>query len=299
MNINTIDEEEKDYFSPIPQEYHGCDCYSCTASTASSGASLDNKTPSEGSMAEEEDTAELWKALRQGSSSRDISPSSTQVGARKSRNSLHGVVSTSIDRPSHPLECLNTSNFYSWTRFDLSDESSMEVESYYPYSNTINFSTSFYSDTEPEHSFFDLPDDSFYLDYESEVEDPNSLTFLDDDSDADDKSDNGCDLPDKFDEEYVDMFSHLISSLVSNTANAPLPPVRDSASVVDRPATPMLCPEPLRVKKPPQLLSLDSVVEDRLSGEAIEEDGLDLLDDHHSSTCDDPRSSLGSSWLIF
>jgi hypothetical protein len=311
LNINTIDEEE-DYFSPISQEYRGCDCYSCTPSPVSSGVGLNYKTPSSGSTAdmsqylsnsvytpetstqhgnqfeimprdlpsEEENIADLWKALRQGSSSRDISPSSTQVGARKSRNSLHDAIPITIHRASHPLEHLNTSNPYSWTSFDLSDESPIDVESQNPYGCFIN-SSSFYSDTELEQSCFNLSDDSLYFDYGSKVEDPDSLTFLDDDSDADDESDAGCDLPDKFEDEHVDIFSRFISPLVFNTANAPLPPVRDSASVVDRPATPMFCPAPLRVKKPPQFLSLGSFVEDLFSGETFEEDGPDVLHDKH------------------
>lgn len=330
LNVNTVDEEE-DYSSPIPQEYRGCDCYSCTASSVSSGVSLSNRTPSSGNAAdnsryrnscvympeistqhgnqfeimprdlpnEEENTAELWKDLRRGSSSRDISPSSTQVDARKTRNSLHDALHTSVDRASHPLERLNTSNPYSWTSFDLSDESPIDVGSHYLYSNPINFSTSFYSDTEPEQPFLDLSDDSLYFGHESEVEDPNSLTFLVDDSDADDESDGGCDLPDKFDKEYVDMFSHVISPLVSSKANVSLPPVRDSAQVVGQPATPMLCPAPLRVKKPPRFLSLDSIIEILLGEETLEEDGLDILHDEYLSAYDDSRSSLGSSWLIF
>lgn len=310
MNINTRDEREESYFSQIPQEYRGCDCYSCTAPPVSSGVSLDDKTPSSGSVAnnsqyldnsvympetstqhgnqfeiiprallsEEENITDLCNALRQGSSSRDISPSSTQVGARRSRNYLNDVFSLSIDRASHPhpLERLDTRNSFAWTSFDRSDESPIDLQSQNPYGNPFRSLNSFYSNDEPEQTSFDWSDDSFYLDYKSEVEDPNVLTFLDDDSNEDDESDGGCDLPDKFDEEYANMFSHLISPLVSNNfdnTNGSLPPGQDYAPVVDRPATPMLCPAPLRVKNPPQFLSIDSIVEGLFSGETLEEGG--------------------------
>lgn len=333
MNINTRDEEEEDYFSPIPQEYRGCDCYSCTAPPVSSGVSLDGKTPSSGSVAgnsqyldnyvympetstqhgnqfeimprvlpsEEENITDLCNALRQGSSSKDISPSSTQVGARRSRNSLNDVASLRIDRASHPhsLERLGTRNSFSWTSFDRSDESPIDLQSQTPYGHPFSSLNSFYSDDEQEQTFFDWSDDSCYFDYKNEVEDPNALTFLDDDSNADDESDGGCDLPDKFDEEYANMFLYLNSPLVSNldNTNGSLPPVRDSAPVIDRPATPMLCPAPLRVKKPPQFLSINSIVEDLFSGETLEEGGPDVLHDKHSPTCDDPGVVWGPAGL--
>ncbi|KAF3385057.1 hypothetical protein F1880_002394 [Penicillium rolfsii] len=335
MNHSTNDDEDADYSSPIPQEYRGCDCNSCTVSTVSSGASsrvgLDYQAFSSLSMAdtsqyqnnpvftletstqlgnqleimpqdcstEEENIANLWKALRQGSSSRDISPSSTQVGARRSRNSLHDAVPIGMDRVSRPLERLDSRNSSSWTSFDISDESPIGAENQISYINPINSFAGLYSKEEPEQTFFDLSDDNFYFDSDSEAEDSNTLSFLDDNSDGDDESDGGCDLPDKFEKECVAKLSPLISSPVFNTADAPLPPVRDPALVVDRPATPMLCPAPLRVEEPPRFLSLDAIVEDLFGEETLETEGTDVLHDEQSTTCIDPRSSLGSNWLTF
>ena len=68
-------------------------------------------------------------------------------------------------------------------------------------------------------------------------------------------------MTDKFDDDYADMLSPLPLSLVSNKANIPLP-MRESASVLDRPPTTMPCQEPLRVSKPARFLSLDAVLEE-------------------------------------
>lgn len=55
-------------------------------------------------------------------------------------------------------------------------------------------------------------------DNENEVQNPNSLTFLDDDSDADDESDGGCELTVKFADDYADMLSPLPFLLLFNKA---------------------------------------------------------------------------------
>lgn len=192
----------------------------------------------------EENAADIRKILRQASSVEDISPSWTQLNARTSRNSLHGAIIIGIDRAIHSPERRNTE--YPSTWFDPSDD-------------------------EQELTFFDDSDDIFFSGDESQVQNSGSLTFLDNDSDADDESDGGCELTDNFDDDYADMLSPLPLSLVSNKANIPLL-MRESASVLDRPPTTMPCPEPLRVSKPAQFLSLDAVL-----GEIFDENAPELV----------------------
>lgn len=84
---------------------------------------------------EEENAGDIRKILRQGSSAEDIPPSGTQLDARSSRNSLHGVIPIGVDRASHSLERRNTEHPYTWfdssdsepglTFFDDSDDSSV------------------------------------------------------------------------------------------------------------------------------------------------------------------------------
>lgn len=184
---------------------------------------------------EEENTADIRKILRQASSAGDISPSWTQLNARTSRNSLHGATTTlGIYRAIHAPECRNTE--YPSTWFDPPND-------------------------ELELTFFDDSDDCSFSGDESEVRNPVSLTFLDEDSDADDESNGGCELTDRFDDDYTDMLSPLPFSLVSNKAKMLLP-IRESASVLDRPPTTMPCPAPLRVSKPAQFLFLEAALEE-------------------------------------
>lgn len=285
MNVNTNDEEEESHLSTIPQECCDCACCSCFASpfnsdeeTDSSGVSFDGKIPSPDAAAkvlqyldaiddsddlpengelfefilraprcEEENTADIHKVLRQGSSKEDISPSCTQLGTWTSRNSLHGAIHIGINTAVHSLKRPNTRSPNAWSCFDPSDD-------------------------EPELTFFDQADESSYSDDESEVRNPNAFTFLHDDSGADDGSDGRCELPNNFDDDYADMFSSLPSPLVPYKIKVSSPLVRDSAPVVDRPATPIPCPAPLRVIKPPQFLSLDSVLEEIFNKEGSNRD---------------------------
>ncbi|KAJ5370567.1 uncharacterized protein N7496_006659 [Penicillium cataractarum] len=235
---------------------------------------------------EEEIIADLCKALRRQTSAEDISPSSTQVDVRRSCNSLHGVIPIGIYECAHPLERLDTRNLYATSFLNLSDDES-----------PIEFELA-YAGNELEQAMFDLSDDSFYFDYESEVRSPNDLNFLDDDSDTDDDSDGGCDLPDESDDEFAEMFSPLISNLVSNSVDVSLPSLRDSAPEVDRPATPMLCLAPPRMVKPPQFLSLDFIVEDIFDEEVFEKEALEILHNKAYVTlgrplCDDHWEGYG------
>lgn len=325
MNTNINGNDERHDHPPIYQDCRGCDYYNSSASmvsydeeTDTSGVGLDETSSPTNIVAdvlqspdnsffwpetpthmgeqfdnmpqvlpnEEEIIADLCKALRRQTSAEDISPSSTQVGARRSRNSLHGVIHIGIYECAHPLERLDTRNPYTTSFLDLSDdESPIDCELAY-------------SGNELEQAMFDLSDDSFYFDYESELGNPNDLNFLDDDSDADDESDGGCDLPDESDDEFANMFSRSISTLAPNNVDVSLPSLRDSAPVVEGPATPMLCPAPLRMIKPTQFLSLDFIVEDTVRGEDFEEEALDVLHNKAFVTpgkplCDDQWEGYG------
>lgn len=322
MNVSISGKEEENHRPVSRQECCSCEFCGCFASPLGSGVSPNDKTPPANNVSdipqylddsfyipetpthngkefeieimlqilpsEEGGNADLYKVLREASSAEDISPSWAQVGARRTRNSLHGVISIGIDRAAYPLERLDTRNPYATSFLDLSDESPIDVQAQYTYSRPINLSSSVYFGSEPEQTFIDWSDDSSYSDLESEVRNPNNLTFLDDDSDADDDLDGGCELPDKFDEGYASTFSPLIFPLVSGNVHMALPSVRDSAPVADRPATPILCPAPLRVTKGPQFLSLNSIIEDTFYEEALDENTLEFL---HAKTYSTPGGS--------
>lgn len=297
MNTNLSGKNRNNNRPSIYQDCPGCDCYHCTASAASDGLGPDDTIYPTNIVAdvpqcpdgflswpecptntgqdfdilpqvlpsEEQNIADLCKALRRQTLEKEISPSSTQVDARKSRNSLHGVIPFGIDKDAHLLERLDSRNSYATGFFDLSEDMS-----------PVEFGLT-YSGNEPEQEMFHYSDDSSDFETESEVRNPNDLNFLDDDSDTDDESDGGCDLLDESDDDFVKVFSPFISTLVSNSVDVSLPYLRDSALVVDRPTTPMLCPEPLRVIQPPQFLSLDSIVEDNFLEKVCKEEDLDII----------------------
>ncbi|KAJ5160256.1 uncharacterized protein N7482_007260 [Penicillium canariense] len=174
---------------------------------------------------EQDNIADLCKALRQGSSN-DISPSSTQVGVRASRHPLCDILPVDMERMSTKSR--------SWPSFDLSDVSSIDLEGNSPNGYLINQDSSAVLNAEVEG--------------ESEVQDPTTLACLgeDEDDDADDES-GGCEVSGPWEDEDTDEASTLSSLLEFNEID--LAPVQNRARPVARPATPIPVPYPSRTRK--------------------------------------------------
>ncbi|KAF7717530.1 Uncharacterized protein PECH_005458 [Penicillium ucsense] len=183
--------------------------------------------------ADEAAIADSWNILREKALAEAISPSSTQVGARGSRNSLLGAISRISRQFVKTQEYCHCPDSPSWFDFELSDESSIDSDSLFAKCCVKDP----YVDNHKDES---LPaschvSSSPIAEYDSAFIDENLLT-----------------------DDFLWTYPPAISSeenLLERALSSDTQPINVSASEL------ILSPAPLRITKPPRFVSEESALE--------------------------------------